>query len=57
MRIPLYPAVEQAVKGTDLVTAFLGAAFIGSVEWIVGRIYSVFGRESAKEEALAPAGR
>jgi hypothetical protein len=33
------------------------ARFIGSVEWMVGRIYSALGRPSAKEEALASAAR
>jgi hypothetical protein len=31
------------------------ALLVGSMEWMVGHLYSVLGRRSAKEEALAPA--
>ena len=38
-----------------VVLVWRRARFIGSVEWVVGRLYAAIGRPSAKEEALSPA--
>ena len=47
----------RRLRSFDLIRGVGIPVVLLSAPSLVGRIYSVFGRESAKEEALALAGR
>jgi hypothetical protein len=46
-------AAPMTLLWIGVIRLWLAARFVGSVEWLVGRIYSALGRPSSKEEAFA----